>query len=186
MTRVEAASGVTVPTAHGRCVENSGMSAPHWHVRRLCNLKLSSEPGGNRERAGPEVPTLRKYRGGKANFREADKAARRAQTTHSSASCAAVPRIVVHLTDLRTADGQRRILRFTVTGGHVPHGASAEWLASPWHTKQLRPVVASSVSGTGHLQVSNACCCSQATQRAQCCVRTGIGRVAACAPVQIT
>jgi hypothetical protein len=38
----------------------------------------------------------------------------------------------------------------------VPHGASAEWLASPWHTKQLRPVVTSSVSGTGHLQVSNA------------------------------
>ena len=45
---------------------------------------------------------------------------------------------VVHLTDLRTADGQCRFLRFTVSGEHVSHGVSAEWLASPWLTKQAR------------------------------------------------
>ena len=38
---------------------------------------------------------------------------------------------VVHLTDLRTADGQCRFSSFTVSGEHVSHGVSAEWLASP-------------------------------------------------------
>ena len=38
---------------------------------------------------------------------------------------------VVHLTDLRASDGQRRFSSITVAGEHVSHGFSAEWLASP-------------------------------------------------------
>jgi hypothetical protein len=41
------------------------------------------------------------------------------------------PEGVVHSTDLRAADGQRRFSSFTVNGEHVSHGVSAECLASP-------------------------------------------------------